>query len=138
MQKRKFISLVLLRKLLTAAIFSIAFVALFSFHHIVPSSKDHKFNDKFPTGSNFDLVCESVQSCSQSHKCVDLIVASRSDFALVSDSFASSVGTVTIEETGCRIRVSSAFIIATSHHHFASVVLASNFDEVVVSCLAVC
>ncbi|KAK2375562.1 O-fucosyltransferase [Trifolium repens] len=52
MQKRKLISLVLLRKLLTAAIFSIAFVALFSVHHIVPSSKDHKFNDKFPTTQN--------------------------------------------------------------------------------------
>ncbi|CAJ2652128.1 unnamed protein product [Trifolium pratense] len=52
MQKRKLISLVLLRKLLTTAIFSIAFVALFSVPHIVPSSKDHKFNDKFPTTKN--------------------------------------------------------------------------------------
>ncbi|XP_027187958.1 O-fucosyltransferase 7 isoform X2 [Cicer arietinum] len=50
MQRRKLISLVFLRKLLTVAIFSIASVALFSVHvHIVPSSKDHKFNDKITT-----------------------------------------------------------------------------------------
>ncbi|KAF7829959.1 O-fucosyltransferase 7 [Senna tora] len=50
MQKRRWISLVLLRKLLTAAICSIAFMALFSVHvHVVPSSKDQKFNDKIPT-----------------------------------------------------------------------------------------
>ena len=49
MQKRKLISLVLLRKLLTAAIISITFLALFTGHLHIPSSKDHKFNDKFPT-----------------------------------------------------------------------------------------
>lgn len=50
MQKRKWIPLVLLRKLLTAAICSIAFMGLFSVHvHVVPSSKDQKFNDKIPT-----------------------------------------------------------------------------------------
>ncbi|KAJ7958975.1 O-fucosyltransferase [Quillaja saponaria] len=52
MQRRKWIPLVLLRKLLTCAICSIAFVALFSVHvHVVPSSKEPKFYDphKFPT-----------------------------------------------------------------------------------------
>ncbi|XP_028757386.1 O-fucosyltransferase 7 [Neltuma alba] len=50
MQRRRWIPLVLLRKLLTAAICSIAFVALFSVHfHVVPSSKDQKFNDKIST-----------------------------------------------------------------------------------------
>ncbi|XP_027330902.1 O-fucosyltransferase 7-like isoform X2 [Abrus precatorius] len=49
MQRRKWIPLVLLRKWLTAAICLITFVALFSVHvHIVPSSKDRRFNDKFP------------------------------------------------------------------------------------------
>ncbi|KAK7275793.1 hypothetical protein RIF29_16916 [Crotalaria pallida] len=49
MQRRRWIPLVLLRKLLSAAICSIAFMALFSVHlHLFPSSKpkDHKFNDK--------------------------------------------------------------------------------------------
>ncbi|KAL2584739.1 hypothetical protein AAZV13_14G146000 [Glycine max] len=50
MKKRKWIPLVVLRKLLIAAICSIAFVALFSARvHIVPSSKDHRFNDKIST-----------------------------------------------------------------------------------------
>lgn len=63
MQKRRWIPLILLRKLLTAAICSIAFVALFSVHvHIVPSSKDHKFNDKITTvkKSNLYLVLGSI------------------------------------------------------------------------------
>ncbi|KAJ7965743.1 O-fucosyltransferase [Quillaja saponaria] len=46
MQRRKWIPLVLLRKLLTCAICSIAFVALFSVHvYVVPSSKEPKFYD---------------------------------------------------------------------------------------------
>ncbi|KAL3034454.1 hypothetical protein AAZX31_02G195400 [Glycine max] len=50
MQKRKWIPLAVLRKLLIAAICSIAFVALFSVRvHIIPSSKDHRFNDKIST-----------------------------------------------------------------------------------------
>ncbi|KAI4307427.1 hypothetical protein L6164_030618 [Bauhinia variegata] len=50
MQRRKWIPLVLLRKVLTASICSIAFLALFSVHvHVVPSSKDGKFNDKIHT-----------------------------------------------------------------------------------------
>ncbi|CAK8537542.1 unnamed protein product [Lathyrus sativus] len=50
MLRRRLNSLILLRKLLTAAICLIAVVALFSVHfHIVPSSKDHKFNDKITT-----------------------------------------------------------------------------------------
>ncbi|MED6172560.1 O-fucosyltransferase 7 [Stylosanthes scabra] len=51
MQKRKCVSVVQLRKLLTAAICSIAFMALVSVHvqHVIPSSNDHKFNDKIAT-----------------------------------------------------------------------------------------
>ncbi|CAL0317854.1 unnamed protein product [Lupinus luteus] len=52
MQRRRWIPLVLLRKLLSAAICAIAFMALFSVHvHLFPSSKpnDHKFNDKIHT-----------------------------------------------------------------------------------------
>ncbi|KAL1349501.1 hypothetical protein HN51_026004 [Arachis hypogaea] len=51
MQKRKCVSVVQLRKLLTAAICSIAFMALVSVHvqHVVPSSNDQKFNDKITT-----------------------------------------------------------------------------------------
>lgn len=58
MQKRKLISLVLLRKLLTAAIISITFLALFTGHLHIPSSKDHKFNDKFPTVQNLQRTQE--------------------------------------------------------------------------------
>ena len=47
MERRRLIPLVQLRKLLTAAICSIAFMALFSVHlHVVPLPKDKKFNDK--------------------------------------------------------------------------------------------
>ncbi|KAE9595962.1 putative GDP-fucose protein O-fucosyltransferase [Lupinus albus] len=52
MQRRRWIPLLLLRKLLSAAICVIAFMALFSVHvHIFPSSKpnDHKFNDMIHT-----------------------------------------------------------------------------------------
>ncbi|XP_020210275.1 O-fucosyltransferase 7 [Cajanus cajan] len=50
MQRRKWIPLALLRKFLIAAICFIAFIALFSARvHIVPSSKDHRFNDKIST-----------------------------------------------------------------------------------------
>lgn len=50
MQRRKWIPLALLRKLLISAIGCIAFVALFSVRiHIVPSSKDQRFNDKIST-----------------------------------------------------------------------------------------
>ncbi|RDY00555.1 hypothetical protein CR513_16251 [Mucuna pruriens] len=53
MQRRKWIPLVLLRKLLITAICSIAFVALFSVRvHIVPSSKDRRFNDKISTSQD--------------------------------------------------------------------------------------
>lgn len=58
MQKRKLISLVLLRKLLTAAIISITFLAFFTGHLHIPSSKDHKFNDKFPTVQNLQRTQE--------------------------------------------------------------------------------
>lgn len=53
MQRRKWIPLALLRKLLILAICFIAFVALFSVRiHIVPSSKDHRFNDKISTAQD--------------------------------------------------------------------------------------
>ncbi|KAK7373002.1 hypothetical protein VNO80_06395 [Phaseolus coccineus] len=53
MQRRKWIPLALLRKLLISAICFIAFVALFSVRiHIVPSSKDHRFNDKISTAQD--------------------------------------------------------------------------------------
>ncbi|BAT81875.1 O-fucosyltransferase 7 [Vigna angularis] len=53
MQRRKWIPLALLRKLLISAIACIAFVALFSVRiHIVPSSKDQRFNDKISTAQD--------------------------------------------------------------------------------------